>query len=462
MTQEQVEVAPTLYEVIQVHPAAPLDLITAAYWKLTGLLQASRTDKAAEIALYHLTRSYQTLADHRTRQAYDQTLGVTVQQSTPQMPQPRRSSWLSLGSSRRGAETDIDANIDYYEVLRVDPRAHPVVVGEAYSVMRNYYLRLIEKGQARPELVYLMEEAYAVLSDPLQRGDYDELRRKERAAARPDYDGGQSGAGAGEKVQRARGKHNGSSAIAQIAESRSEQPEESRATSATASLTLGAARVRTARRQASNPSGEAGGPAVKAAEASPSDRPAAQVENGSATGGGQGGQLLKTLVSASAQLAVKGGVESVHLARAASRTLREVVQGSPPVENGSALDYEEEEAILTRLALSFAAGGDGVRGDSGEPQVLARLVLEGPGESASFEVGQAPALLGGDDVCDIKLPGLAAQQARLLHHSGQFVLHSLAVDPATCVQGVPVSWALLRDGDSLELGPYRLRFNLSQ
>ena len=77
---------PTCYEVLHVHPAAPQDLITAAYWKLTGLLRVSReSDKAAEVGLYNLTRAYQVLADHRSREAYDHSVGLGVQ-PLPRVP----------------------------------------------------------------------------------------------------------------------------------------------------------------------------------------------------------------------------------------------------------------------------------------------------------------------------------------------------------------------------------------
>ena len=57
------------------------------------------------------------------------------------------------------------------------------------------------------------------------------------------------------------------------------------------------------------------------------------------------------------------------------------------------------------------------------------------------------------------LPGLAAQQARLLHQNGHFILYSLSDEPRTSVHGESVTWAVLQDGDSFEIGPYQLRFD---
>ncbi len=111
------------------------------------MLQSTLGGKDAEVALYHLTRAYQALADHTSREMYDQSLGLNVE-SLPRVPLTRRSSWIPFSSPRRG-EVEPDIKIDYYEVMRLDSAAHLAVVGEAYAVMRNHYLRLAEQGQAR-------------------------------------------------------------------------------------------------------------------------------------------------------------------------------------------------------------------------------------------------------------------------------------------------------------------------
>ena len=69
-----------------------------------------------------------------------------------------------------------------------------------------------------------------------------------------------------------------------------------------------------------------------------------------------------------------------------------------------------------------------------------------------------PFTVGEDDACDITLPGLALQQARLLHRDGQFVLFSLTDEPKTSIHGDSVAWAVLESGDSFEMGPYVLKF----
>ena len=95
MARSPSKAGPTHYQILQVHPAAPLDLITAAYWRLVGQAQTAVPDKASEVAVYHLTRSYQVLADSHSRAEYDVFLGIPSDQLPPQVPKRRKSSWVS-------------------------------------------------------------------------------------------------------------------------------------------------------------------------------------------------------------------------------------------------------------------------------------------------------------------------------------------------------------------------------
>src|SRR5881396_4340090 len=181
MARSPSKAGPTHYQILQVHPAAPLDLITAAYWRLVGQAQAGAPDKASEVAVYHLTRSYQVLADAHARAEYDVFLGLPSDQLPPQIPRRRKSSWVSsLWQAEPGSAPTDDAGVDYYEVLRLDLLANPAIIQEAYASMRNCYLRLVELGKATPSLVELLEEAHEVISDPEKRRQYDRARKKAR------------------------------------------------------------------------------------------------------------------------------------------------------------------------------------------------------------------------------------------------------------------------------------------
>ncbi len=422
------EASQTCYQALHVHPAAPQDLITAAYWKLTGLLQSSReSDRAAEAGLYYLTRAYQILADHSSRQTYDQSLGLAIQ-PLPRIPLRRRSSWLPF--ARREPEAEADASIDYYEMLRLDPNAHPAVLSEAYSVMRNHYLQQVERGQARADLVYLLEEAYAVLSDPPRRQEYDASRTK-----KPHVEGPNRGSESepAEYSMSIAGPH----AEVKLDPSRAEPADEWSAAKAPVNGTTNTRRERV----------------VASAEA-------LAAEDGVPSGPPVTSQAVKVLATISGKALLKSSKASARVARAVSRGLRSMIEGSSRTPNGSAPPEDEEEAVLGRVFVTVASGSQ-VIDPAGLP-VLARLMVsEGGAAGVSYDVCKVPLTLGEDDACDIKLTGLAPRQARLLYHGGQFVLHVLTDDPAPRLRGDPVSWALLRDGDSVEVGPYKVSLSVT-
>jgi curved DNA-binding protein CbpA len=70
---------------------------------------------------------------------------------------------------------------DYYDVLQVSPRAHPVIIAKAYRLLAVFY-HPDNKKTGDQEAFKQLVEAYRVLSDPVRRGAYD--REKFAAAAR--------------------------------------------------------------------------------------------------------------------------------------------------------------------------------------------------------------------------------------------------------------------------------------
>jgi curved DNA-binding protein CbpA len=159
----------TLYSLLQLHPAAPLDLVSAAYWRLAAQAQAARgADHTAEQRLNELTNAYRVLADASTRRQYDTSLGLPSQPISPLAVRPR-ASWLArLLRSRPRQQRP-----DHYELLRVDVSASAGIVDEAYPIVRGHYLRLVRVGEEPEELLYLLEQAYAVISDPVRRMTYN-------------------------------------------------------------------------------------------------------------------------------------------------------------------------------------------------------------------------------------------------------------------------------------------------
>jgi curved DNA-binding protein CbpA len=464
MVRSSSRISPTHYQILQVHPAAPLELITAAYWRLVSLaLSEGNSGKASEIAVYHLTRSYQVLASATARTEYDHSLGIATAPLRPQLPRRGISPWMP--ALWEAEPEDRFAGVDYYSFLRVDPLANPAIISEAYTVMRNCYLRMVEQMQVRPELISQFEEAYRVLSDPERRRVYDQARRRQRRltalnnAARksstqkspaqtPDAQKPQGEASPIRKSQKQNGKRRAQ-----------------RASNANGSA-VGVAGVAPAAAKTPAAPKKLSPRPTTVGPASPdkSSRNGSGVEPpqipGEETPGIQFKEVVRSLAAGSAAVLRRGGIGSISLAKKASQTLRGALLDVEPLAQDG-MTPDEEQVLLDRLS---AVPGSSPPAETAPPAsdsgLLARLTLiGGPGFGTAFDVSAVPFTLGEDEGCDIALPGLAAEQARLLHRNGQFVLYSLTDEPKTSIHGDSIAWAVLQDGDSFEMGPYRLRFD---
>ena len=439
MARSSAKVMPTHYQILQVHPTAPLELITCAYWRLVSMAQGDGiSEKASEIAVYHLTRSYQVLANPAARADYDLYLGIAPLPLRPHVSPVRTSPWISpTGRPRPEDDSSDDTAHDYYSLLRLDPLANPAIVAESYMIMRNYYLRLVEQMQARPQLLALFEEAHDVISDPKRRRLYDQARKKRQTLLLSP--GAPNANGKSPAANRARGRR--STATPAVIE---EPPEV-----ATTAVVAKSPRPRKAAEPAILVRSARNGtfhPQVPGAPTG-ADAPAAPME------------FVRSLAANSAAALRMGGKGSINLARKASQTLRDVLLDVEPLEEDG-LTAEEERVLLGRLSsVPEAPAPVRTKPPVYQNGLLARLtVTGGPGLGTAFDVDAVPFTLGEDEGCDIALPGLASEQARLLHRDGQFVLFSLTDEPKTSVHGDTIAWAVLQDGDSFEIGPYRLRF----
>jgi hypothetical protein len=465
MVRSSSRISPTHYQILQVHPAAPLELVTAAYWRLVSLaLSAGNSGKASEIAVYHLTRSYQVLASAAERAEYDRSLGIATAPLRPQPPKRGISPWMP--TLWEAEPEDRFAGVDYYSFLRLDPLANPAIVSEAYTVMRNCYLRMVEQMQARPELINQFEEAYRVLSDPERRRAYDQARRRQRRVAavtnasqhphpeKPEPRTKQPQEPQAEtlhtqKSQNVNGKRRAPKANANGTAVEVAGAEHAPAKTAPAAKKRPPRPPTVAPTSADRSSPNGGGVAPPSTQTAFEDAPGIQFK-----------EVVRSFAAGSAAVLRRGGIGSISLAKKASQTLRgALLDVEPLVQDGMTPD--EEQALLDRLS-SVPGSSPPVetappRSDSG---LLARLTLiGGPGFGTAFDVNAVPLTLGEDEGCDIALPGLAAEQARLLHRNGQFVLYSLTDEPRTSIHGDSIAWAVLQDGDSFEMGPYKLRFD---
>jgi hypothetical protein len=66
-------------------------------------------------------------------------------------------------------------DVDYYEVLQVHPNAHPAVIRKVYHVLMLDLKHHPDLG-GDVERAQLINEAFAVLSDPERRAEYDRFR----------------------------------------------------------------------------------------------------------------------------------------------------------------------------------------------------------------------------------------------------------------------------------------------
>jgi curved DNA-binding protein CbpA len=94
---------------------------------------------------------------------------------------------------------------------------------------------------------------------------------------------------------------------------------------------------------------------------------------------------------------------------------------------------------------------------------LGRLIVRSPaGEDETVDLGEEPVTLGSDRECDVRLaaePGpVAPAHAQIWFTGERFVIRSLDPTHPTVLCGQRVNWAGLDDGDEIEIGAYRLRF----
>lgn len=170
------------YRLLQVHPAAPEKLITAVYWRLIGRSQVNRGGDGSDAAhIRRLSRAYEVLSDPEKRAEYDRSMHIAPAQP---VSAPANAS-LGPGTAAELVAPDEIRNVDYYELMRVDPSAEMAVIEEAYGVMRAQYQEAIDSGDAAPSVLELLQEAFDTVRNPERRQEYDVALATSLAAAAP-------------------------------------------------------------------------------------------------------------------------------------------------------------------------------------------------------------------------------------------------------------------------------------
>jgi VWFA-related protein len=93
-----------------------------------------------------------------------------------------------------------------------------------------------------------------------------------------------------------------------------------------------------------------------------------------------------------------------------------------------------------------------------DPQAYLQLAA---GEPQPYPLGDWPVTVGFTSDCSLRLPEspLAdSERVRIWRREGRYMLHNLSRMGTVLVAGKPASWAILEDGDEVQIGPVRLLF----
>jgi len=116
---------------------------------------------------------------------------------------------------------------------------------------------------------------------------------------------------------------------------------------------------------------------------------------------------------------------------------------------------------MSRLSPASAiAAGQAAAAKVEEPTAVL-LATRGPAAGKTFPLDGTPLTLGKHNGADIVLPWVASRQTRLWARDGRFMICNLTDGQPVLVNGQPVVWAALEDGDLLIVGPHTLQFSLS-
>jgi hypothetical protein len=200
--------------------------------------------------------------------------------------------------------------------------------------------------------------------------------------------------------------------------------------------------------------------ALAAAESRESETPAAD-----GTGGGlesPGGltwsaRALAALSSALTAVA-EGGRSALTSAGGGRRAVAQLRRPDRIKKPAAPLPDERLLRDVTAVAAktSRAAPHNPLRG---------RLVVRSPdGREETVDLGEQPVTLGSERECDVRLDTekgpLAPAHAQIWFNGERFLIRSLDPLCPTLVCGQRVNWAGLDNGDEIEIGPHRLRFEV--
>ena len=104
----------------------------------------------------------------------------------------RRAAGFAIGvefteETKKSVSLPPEQSTDYYEFLQISPKAEPATIHRVYRFLASrFHPDNPETGD--PEKFVLLNRAYAVLSDPQQRADYDSTREVHRSQPIPVFE----------------------------------------------------------------------------------------------------------------------------------------------------------------------------------------------------------------------------------------------------------------------------------
>ena len=393
------------YRLLRVDPDAPHELIAEAYWYLASRLKAEKTvRRSAERELVTLNAAYQILAVVEQRRAYDAAVPRAQELRRERAERAEQQQRRPL-SARLLRKPQIRPQVDYYELLGVDPEAEPPLIARAYSILRMLHSRKAA-GEAPKEYLSELAQARTVLLDRERRAAYDESRIQPAPA--PEAKPVEAPEVAAETV-----------AVKPKAVERAERP---------------------------------AGPGWQARVAPAISKALAAAAKGGGRLAVASGRLGYRGLFETAKGGGKGVGATLRAARRAAERLRRperVKEPAAPLPDDRLLRDVSPAAKARRASL------DGPR--------RGHLLVRSPGgREETVDLGEEPVTLGSDRECDLRLTAesgaVAPAHAQLWFTGERFVIRSLDPMHPTVLCGQRVNWADLDDGDEIEIGPHRLRF----
>lgn len=467
-------------QVLHLLRSAPQELIVEVYWHLVHRLQSeAHEDPSARLRLEQMNQAYAVLVGHRDR--------LDGETDESHKASPRTSTWLGrlLGRRDTARERSSRRSPSAWELLHLEPSAPPDIVELAYGFCR---LRLrSQRGEAAAMELEELQKAYETLK---RRGEGapseavpDQI--KARAGALPDQMTAQAARVPDHMKAQAEAVPDQMKAHAPPAPA----GEVSGSAPAAAPPSVPVATPQPA--AAENPTATAAESAPSApAEVGSAPDEAAVDEQSEVEVKSEQRPSAETAQSLSADTDTEAAPDLAEPAPYASAEERMAELTAPPV-----LEPGEPQAADSDLAAASAADAQADEGGAGEAftqpapgpeasptspseavaqaqpgppsKALALLVTEsGSGHEMGAAIGTGSFTIGSDPTCDFVVDTVGTKEVgvfgRIWAQGDRFMLHVTAAAPAILVNGESVVWAVLEDGDRLEIWDTVLRFQQIQ